>query len=504
MESKKSDSIEALSLGLISEVLGKFRRSGNYPRRAASRLIELVTAPDPLVSEPATRAFFTSLVEATADSFDPADVSLYNRVFSQLIEQSRSLLPALDRELRAAGLESEAAIFARAESLRTPVKLRMGFEERHGINRVIVLSRVTLGADVAITSRIIGRAKKEFPAAEITLIGGRKASELFGGDPRIRFEEIAYHRAGTTTERLLTWIDLRNSIRRLAGEAGPGRWIIFDPDTRLTQLGLLPASPRAVDQPSTDTYLFFPSREYLSSTAHSLGELAALWLDNLFGNSEPSLPFLSLKSADLELARRIASALRRDNSRPVVTINFGVGENPLKRAGDDFEEQIVGLLIKEGARVVLDRGSGHDEARRADALLRCAAEIKGDGRAPRVVELDEERVRATAGVIDSVVEADILTWSGRVGILAAFISESDLYIGYDSAGQHIAAAAGVPSIDVFAGFSSRRMLDRWRPAGKAESRVVVVERAGEQSSSLAGLVLDHEREMIEGLREPSS
>ena len=55
------------------------------------------------------------------------------------------------------------------------------------------------------------------------------------------------------------------------------------------------------------------------------------------------------------------------------------------------------------------------------------------------------------------------------------IGQSDLYIGYDSAGQHIAAALGVPCIDVFAGFSSPRMLDRWRPTGSSESRVIAVD-----------------------------
>jgi ADP-heptose:LPS heptosyltransferase len=143
---------------------------------------------------------------------------------------------------------------------------------------------------------------------------------------------------------------------------------------------------------------------------------------------------------------------------------------------------------------VLDRGAGADEARRFEAILTdCAATA-------RVAELDEESARPALGTMDSVVDADILTWSGRIGILAAFISESDLYIGYDSAGQHIAAAAAVPSIDVFAGFSSRRMLDRWRPAGQAESRVVVVENAGERSSELAALVLDQAGRMIERAR----
>jgi ADP-heptose:LPS heptosyltransferase len=491
MKTVTPDSVEAEARGLISEVLEAFRGSGSYPRGSASRLIELATSADPLVSEPATRAFFTSLVEPLADSFHPAGVSLYNRLFSQLIEQSRNAIPDLDRELRSAGLESEARILSRAESLRRSERLRMSFEEKRRITRVIVLSRVTLGADVAITSRVIDRAKREFPAAEIILVGGSKASELFGGDTRMRFEEIAYQRAGTTVERLLTWIKLRDLAGRLSNEAGPGRSIIFDPDTRLTQLGLLPAGP---DLSEPDRYLFFPSREFLSTSAHSLGELASLWLDLLFETSQPSLPFLSLKAADVEAARRFTSALGQNGARPIVTINFGVGENRLKRASDDFEKRIVRLLIREGMRVVLDRGAGPGEARRFEAILAdCAATA-------RVVELDEERARGVTEVMDAVAGADILTWSGRIGILAAFISESDLYIGYDSAGQHIAAAAAVPSIDVFAGFSSRRMLDRWRPAGRAESSVVVVESAGEQSISVAAVVLDHARKMIERIR----
>jgi ADP-heptose:LPS heptosyltransferase len=82
-------------------------------------------------------------------------------------------------------------------------------------------------------------------------------------------------------------------------------------------------------------------------------------------------------------------------------------------------------------------------------------------------------------------------------MLAALIGESNLYIGYDSAGQHIAAALGVPSVDVFAGFRSPRMLDRWRPTGKAEARVVpVYERAGADTQAILSDVLRHAREML--------
>ena len=62
--------------------------------------------------------------------------------------------------------------------------------------RVFVLSRITLGADVAVTSVILDAAKRRFPAREITLAGPRKNYELFAGDPRIGHAPIDYVRGG--------------------------------------------------------------------------------------------------------------------------------------------------------------------------------------------------------------------------------------------------------------------------------------------------------------------
>ena len=54
-------------------------------------------------------------------------------------------------------------------------------------------------------------------------------------------------------------------------------------------------------------------------------------------------------------------------------------------------------------------------------------------------------------------------WNGSFAGFAAIIAASRLYVGYDSAGQHVAAAAGVPLVGIFAGFPVPRMFDRWRP-----------------------------------------
>jgi len=66
-------------------------------------------------------------------------------------------------------------------------------------------------------------------------------------------------------------------------------------------------------------------------------------------------------------------------------------------------------------------------------------------------------------------------WEGSFAGFAAIVAQSRLYVGYDSAGQHAAAASGVPLICIFAGFPSPRMFDRWRPVSR-HAAVIRVDR----------------------------
>ena len=75
----------------------------------------------------------------------------------------------------------------------------------------------------------------------------------------------------------------------------------------------------------------------------------------------------------------------------------------------------------------------------------------------------EEAARVERAVTESHARATF--WEGSFAGFAQVIAGSSLYVGYDSAGQHVAAACGVPLISVFAGFPAPRMFDRWRPAG---------------------------------------
>jgi hypothetical protein len=485
-------SMENLSTQLVAEFLHEYRISGKYSRELITRLAALAISDHAYVAESATRAFFTGLVEALADSFEPADVTLYNRLCAQVIQTCRAdpRARALDSELNACGLTSEENLIARAETLRGTTPLSGWRDWAKDLRRVIVLSRVTLGADIAITSVIIKRLKDCLPVPQ-TLIGGAKLKELFGGDADLSFKEVNYARSGTMIERLLAWLDLLAGVREATADLNPGGFVIVDPDTRLTQLGLVPLL-QARSTKSRPDYLFFPSREFGGSGSQSLGELASLWLDRLFEQNVRTYPYVSLRPADTEAARNLTSRFKRDNSKPIVTMNFGVGENAAKCLGDDFEQVLVISMIQHGAIVILDKGASSDEIARADRLVRAASRIERDGRGVRVVELDEQRLAS----LPESVDADLVTWNGRIGLFAALIAKSDLYIGYDSAGQHIAAALGVPCIDVFAGFNSPRFVERWSPAGAAETRVVNVDGGG-GSGELAGRVTHHAIEMLQ-------
>ena len=350
---------------------------------------------DALTGEDCSEAFFRIVVEGLADRFEPALCDVYAALFAQVIE-------AAEPELRS---EDLVARYLRVRRIRP----------FHGdARRVYVLSRVTLGADVAVTSVLLDAAKRRFPNAEIWLAGGRKNWELFARDPRVRHLPVTYRR-GSLRERLSAWPALRNVL----SEKGT---LVLDPDSRLTQLGLLPICPE-------ENYRFFESRGYGGTGSDPLPELARRWAEETLGIPD---------------ARPYVAAEPQPGPPAEVTVSLGVGENPAKRIEDPFEEGLLRHLAGTYSTVCIDKGAGGEEAARV------------------------ERAIARAG---GAVE----TWEGSFAGFADRIARSSLYVGYDSAGQHVAAACGIPLVSIFAGFPAPRMLERWRPSGTGPVSVIRVD-----------------------------
>ncbi len=354
-----------------------------------------------LLEEPCAKALFGIVVEGLADRFEPAFCDVYARLFAQALS---AIDPAWD----------SISLVARYERVR---RVRPITEKPQ---RIFVLSRVTLGADVAITSVLLAAAKRRFPHAEIVFVGPRKNYELFAGDPHIHHLELSYLR-GSLRERLGAARELNNLL------GSPGS-IVIDPDSRLTQLGLLPVC-------SEERYYFFETRAYGGATDRNLPALASEWARETIGVGG-ARPFIAL-----------GPPIRKTNA---ITVSLGVGDNAAKRIPEPFEAELLSLLGATGLPLCVDTGAGGAEAERVRAAI------------------DRSGVRAAV-------------WEGSFAGFASMIAASRLYVGYDSAGQHVAAACGVPLISVFAGFPVPRMLARWSPCGE-NCHVIRVDRPDPQET----------------------
>ena len=317
------------------------------------------------------RALLSIVVERLGDLFEPRLCETYERLFTQVIER---VCPDLRRRIR---------------------RVSRPCAPPQSADRVYVLSRVTLGADVAITSVLLDAAKRRYPDAEIVLVGPRKSYELFEADARVRHRPAPYARGGTLVERLRASAALRL-------EDG----IVIDSDSRLTQLGLISVCEKR-------DYFFFPSRAY---AGERLPDIAAAWARDVFG---------------VEGARPYIAPLPSAEPSAEITVSLGVGENPAKRFDESFERDLLRTLAETGASVVVDKGGSA-----------------------------EERARVERAVLPGM-----RTHEGAFAPFAAQIARSKLYVGYDSAGGHVASACGIPLISIAKGFVSERAAARWRPRG---------------------------------------
>jgi ADP-heptose:LPS heptosyltransferase len=342
---------------------------------------------------------FRDLVEPLSDAFEARMTAAYVAVFSEVIERNQPSLRAAET-VRRFGTIRHPRRFAGPDPAR-----------------VIVLSRVTLGADVAITSTVMGALLRRFPASAITFAGPRKCWELFASEHRIELLDVPYQRAESLREKLELGLSLE-------ANCAAKDTIVVDPDSRITQLGLLPVCPE-------ERYYFFDSRS--DARPGSLSQLASSWVEETFGAT--GAPWIATQGPDAGAAD--------------ITVSLGVGGNEAKRIGGTFERELMERLAASGRPILVDKGAGGEEAERVE--------------------------RAVEGL------PNVDTFQGDFARFARSIARSNLYVGYDSAGQHVAAAAGVPrSISIFAGYPNERFVERWQPTGRGTITVV---RARDRSAA---------------------
>lgn len=420
-------------------------------------------ADDPRLGREATNAIFHQIIEKLCDSFSDQGVTLCNLVLARILDFIRHTPQGrdLDRLLLEFGFSTAEDILQRYEQNRTirPIP----FHLRKGVKKIIILSRITAGADIAITSVIIQRLAQTFQKAELILIGPTHLPQMFAAIPKVRCINFLYKNDSDLFNKMTSWPPLLEIARKEHRGLSQEEILLFDPDTRMTQLGLLPVLD------SASTYYFCSRADVPPEFAEkNLSFLTNHWLNLLLhenSNNPPALP----KQQTASIFQKFCTELKRKGCRTIICINFGVGNDPRKKIPGNFEGNLIKSLLQDPHTVIiLDSGRGPQESKHIARHLRLAEQ---DALATGTISeeyISPEAARLSHGLI---------IFKASLGALGKMITATDCFIGYDSCGQHLASATGTPSVIIFAGAPSPRFIRRWSPAANTTTFPVAKEIA---------------------------
>lgn len=424
---------------------------------AADALADAADSDDEAQRGAGIAALFAGVVEPLSDSFSVAGRALYARIFPRVCWRVSTRRDELRATLATAGVIDETGLRGRYAAVRAAALRPDAATLPDAPRRIAVLSRVTIGADIALTSIALQRLRERFPHAELLLLGDAKLQGLFGGFPGLRVVAVPYRRRGPLGERLLSWAAARAAV----DDAGCD--LVLSPDSRVDQLGVLPmhADPAR--------HLLWENLQ--TGEPRPLAELLDAWCCALLAPAwgRRALPRVFPDAPTAALMRRLRDAL---GPAPIAAVKLDHGGNPAKALPRAAELLLLRRLRERGWRVLIDRGFGAEELANSDALLDAlgwsALDLDEDGRIGRPIH------DLAPGAL---AHADIVRFHGSIAGWAAALSACGLSLSYDSVGQHLAAALGVPTVVAFTGYADPAFATAWAPQGAGRIAVVAIPTA---------------------------
>lgn len=445
-----------MDLEALADDVLEARQGSDRFLACARALGKVALADDPHLATDATRALFERIIEPWSDSFDPQLAEAYVDLMTEIV-----YLPGSPVAARLAGLGYAGPAALRERFATVSGRGAMTLHEpgtAADVRKVIVLSRVTLGADVAVSSVFLNAARATFRHARIDFMAPPKNASLLADGRRIFPGTVSYRRSGLLADRLRAWLPLRSSIARSVAGMRNGTWLVVDPDSRLTQLGLLPVTEDRF-------YRLFCGRSFSMDDPASLARLAArTWR---IGQAPPKtlLPSVSRTVLGKGWTKRLGATA----SARWAAVTLGFGGNERKRLGAAFEDGLLDLLRRLGYRTILDYGAG-----RAEQEIIARRVRRYSGTTAHVASVEEARRAGT----------DLVTVRTTPTQLARWIAQSDVLVGYDSLAVHLGAALGVPVIDLFVRSPNELFRRRWTPAGRRNAVAIAVDGPGDRLRAL--------------------
>jgi len=456
----------------------EYHSKGKFAVETLDLIIDAAISHDLEHARIGTGILFTGVIEPLSDTFLVRDRDILHKVLAHLIARLRLLPQAkqFHQKLNRWGLSDETGLLNRMERLA----LDKPFDPASigKVKKVFIPSRVTLGADVLLNSPVIEKMKQRFPGAEIVFLGDEKNGSLLKGDqPLVRIHPIRYSRRDVLLNRFLIWLNVIRALEQEVRELDQGEdYIVVNTDSRLLQSGLLPILSPGKEK---NRYFFWkPSVHREAWQGTSQAEDLLQWLEFTFGTALPVeriYPRIYFQAEDDAFAGNISKMLDPARKKSVVSMSFGVGGNQEKRVKysseivSRFEIGLIRKLLLDGVTLILDKGNGKEEFDQASAVMQAVGEMGFE-----MVEVSEDSPALTGLTSGKAVSRDarLIVFRGSIRKFASLINLSDIFIGYDSLGQHLAGALGRDVISIFSGYHSDLFPERWKPLGSGTIRLV--------------------------------
>ncbi len=443
---------------LAAAVIRQWRLAGSLDLELIDRLGHQGLDDDPAVAVRGVSALYSIVIEGLCDDFSSSGVDACNQVLLRLFNLIRPFAAGqeMDRLLTTLNYDSTDQLLNRYKRIQN--RRPLSGSEKKKIKKIFILSRVTVGADVAITSIFVQRLLFSFPRADLVLFGPGHLQEIFYGMERVCCLDPGYNRCGSLVERLTFWPDLYNFVQRLWRNLRSDEVLFFDPDSRLSQLGLLPLLPE-------ETTCYFNSRRTLDlgDADLSLSQIANNWLNFILTENRCCPPAV-LNNPDHEQAARDFYS-QFDPSVSRLAVNLGVGGDGRKRVADPFEEQLLfSFLQKKETLLFLDSGCDTEEKLRVEKLAYKARERGIAVDRVQEAQVESKKIFFAHGMI---------IFEGGISSLTAMIRQNHIFFGYDSCCQHLVTAIGVPAVIGFAGAPHQRFRARWQPRNLSGSTITI-------------------------------
>ena len=451
---------EVLARGAVKTFMDEFAANGQAAVAPIKTIAAIAANPVDDLAKAGLRALFQGIVEPLNDAYMEPQRLAYYQAFAQVIDYCRHLPGgvALDQALGGFGLRTAADLVERTMRIRRPAP--MDAAACRAVRQVFVLSRITIGADIALTSIVFEKAINAFPQAQIIFVGPATTFPLFAGNPRLHLAAINYQRKGGLIGRLNTWLEVLQTIR---DGCSSDDYVIIDPDTRLGQVGLLPFS--ADDR----NYFFFePELKPGVQLARSL----SAWLDATFVEAEPKQSYtkLYLTTDDQQLSNRMLAPFGLE-AKPVIGIHLGAGGAMEKTLSIGFETELLRRLLADGATVLLYKGVNAAEEQRTQDLVQ------------RLNALGISSTEISEHTQDPVdTEARVIAFARtQLGVSTALLGHCQQIVSYSSSSKHIAGALRVPVTIIYV--RDLKFADKWAPYTASPVnllRIAPMDKAAEQ------------------------